>query len=457
MATVGTSNLDVNSLVTQLVAAERAPMQARLTRVDAKLTTQFTALSQLKGSLSGFQSALSGLKDAGNYLARSASVSDTKYFSASASSSASVGTYDIEVVKLAKAAKLTSGTFAGGATTVVGTGTLTLTMGSASVDVTIDSSNNTLAGIRDAINKATGNPGVQATLITGTGGSKLVLTGSKIGVANAVTVSSSGGNGGLSALTDPLGSPTTALTTTQAAQDAQILVSGFAATSTTNTFDKAIDGVTLTLLKEEPGTTTTLTVANDTGTVQNRVNSFVTAFNSVAKQISTLRSYDPATQNGGPMLGDAMLQGIESQLRRLIAAPVTGANAAYTSLASLGITTQLDGTLSLNATKFQAAMAAGPSMVSGVFGGAEGIATKLYDYLTAQLASTGQIAARDSSIAAQRKSLTAQTAALDVRMAAVQVRYKKQFSTLDSLLTKMQGTSDYLSQQLANLNVNNNK
>jgi len=135
------SGLDVNGLVTQLVAADRAPQDARLTRIDTKLTTEFTALSQLKGSMASFQSALTSLKDASTLLTRSASLSDDTNLSASAGSSAVAGTYDVEVVQLAKAGQLNSAPLAGGPTTVVGTGTLTLSMGAKSFDVTIDSRN----------------------------------------------------------------------------------------------------------------------------------------------------------------------------------------------------------------------------------------------------------------------------------------------------------------------------
>lgn len=452
----GSTGLDVASLVTQLVAAERAPDDKRLTRADAKLTTQLTAVSQLKGGLSAFQGALASLKDVSSYIVRNVALSDTSSLSASASSAAAQGGYDVEVLQLAKAAQLGSAAFAGGSTSVVGTGTLLISMGSNGFTVNIDSSNNTLAGIRDAINAATTNTGVQATLLTGTAGSKLVLTGSQTGATNAITVSVNGGDGGLSQLSYSPSTPlTNGLSVIQAAQDASIKVSGFAVTSATNTVTNAIDGVTLNLLKATPGTTTNVSVSNDTGTVQSRINGFVSAFNTLEKQIASLRAYDPATQKAGPMLGDAMLNGIEAQLRRILSAPVAGANGSYTTLASLGITSGLDGTLSVDATKLQKALAAGTTMVSGVFGGPNGVATKLSEYLTAQLANTGQIAARNDSISRQQKSLQAQKDALNARMAVIQSRYQTQFSALDTMLQKMQSTSSYLAQQLSNLSSNN--
>jgi flagellar hook-associated protein 2 len=446
------SGLDVNGLVTQLVAAERAAQDKRLTRIDTQLTTEFTALSQLKGSLGGFQAALSGLKDASTLIGRKASLSDSTNLTASAASTATAGVYDVEVVQLAKAAQLGSIAFTGGPTTVVGTGTLTLAQGSDAFTVTIDSTNNTLAGIRDAINASVNNTGIRATILTGVDGSRLILSGSKTGASNALKVNQSGGDGGLNQLVyDP---PATngnlsALTSIITAQDAIVNISGFPVHSATNTVDKAIDGVTLNLLKQAPGTLVTLTVANDDAAVASKVNGFVSAYNALAKQVATLRSYNADTKASGPMLGDAMLLNIEGQLRRIISSPVTGATPPYTTLANLGITSSLDGTLSVDATKLQTALTTNSASVSSVFGSTNGVATKLSAFIDLHLSSSGDITARNDGIAAQRKDLTKAQEALNARMAVIQARYQKQFNALDSLLTKMQSTSSYLTQQLA--------
>ena len=445
------SGLDVNGLVTQLVAAERAPLDARLARIDTNLTTEFTALSQLKGSMSGFQSALAGLKDASTLILRKASLSDATHLTATAGSTATAGVYDVEVVQLAKAAQLSSTPFLAGPTTVIGTGTLTLSQGSNAFSITVDSSNNTLAGIRDAINKSANNTGIRATILTGVDGSRLILSGTATGTANAVKVTQAGGDGGLAQLVyDPPN--TSALTSVIAAQNATVNISGFPVSSATNTITTAIDGVTLNLLKQEPGVTTTLTVANDDGAVQNKVNGFVTAYNALITQIAKLRSYDPATKKAGPLLGDAMLRNIEAQLRRQISSPVTGATEPYTSLASLGVTSSSkDGTLSLDAAKLQTALTANPSAVSAVFGSTKGVATQLSSFIDTHLGSSGDIAARDAGITSQRKDLTTQQTVVNARMVVVQARYQKQFNALDSLLTQMQSTSSYLTKQLGSL------
>ena len=229
------SGLDVNSLVTQLVAADRAPYDNRLNQADAKLTTEFSALSQLKGAMSSFQSALSSMKDTSSYILRKATVGDATAFTATASSSAVAGSYDIDIVQLAKAAQLKSVPFLSGATTVIGTGTLVLSMGATSFNVTLTAPKNTLADIRDAINSAADNPGINAAVVTGVSGAQLVLTGTATGVANAIKVTTSGGDGGLAQLVyDP--PTTTALTPINAAQRAPIVnVSGITVNSASNT------------------------------------------------------------------------------------------------------------------------------------------------------------------------------------------------------------------------------
>jgi flagellar hook-associated protein 2 len=336
------SGLDINSLVTQLVAAERAPADTRITRTDGRLTTQLTAISSLKGALSGLQTALSGLTGLGAYDLRKATAGSDSYFSASATSAAVAGHYDVEVVQLATTGRISSAGFSvDGADTVIGTGTLAINVGSESFTVAIDSGHETLAGIRDAINNATDNKGVRATLITDQDGAHLVLTGSKTGQANGVSIDAlnsvdDDGNtvdtSGLSQLfsmapKDPL---------KDVAQDAIVKVSGFEIHSDTNTIDDAIDGVTLVLKKANAtNETTALDVARDDASIQNKAQTFVNAYNNLAKQIATLGGYNAATKTGGPLQGDALLLGISDQARRFISDVVPGTTGDYRTLAGL--------------------------------------------------------------------------------------------------------------------------
>jgi flagellar hook-associated protein 2 len=448
MASIQSSglNLDVQSLATQLVAADRAPMDARLSRQEQTLSVQMSGLGSLKGALSAFQGALSPLKTVSAFTVRSASVADDDFYTATAQSTAAPASYDIEVVALAKAHQLSSGAFAT-ADTAVGTGTLTIGQGSTSFSVTLDSTNNTLAGIRDAINKASDNTGVQATLIHEQNGTHLVLSATKTGAANAINVSVSGGDGGLNQLVDPLG--TKKLTQTQPAQDAHITVAGFDHYSATNTVDDAIDGVTLTLKqKTEADTPIALTVSSDDGSISQNVQNFVNAFNQLQKTFTTLRSFNPTSGQTGALFGDALLRQVEDQTRLDLSTPVAGLPAAFNSLAAIGITRQTDGTLAVDTTKLNTAIANSNGAVAQLFGSTDGVAARIYNHIDAQLATGAAFDYRNTSITAGLKDVTTQRAALDARMQLQQQRYVQQFSALDAMLSQMQQTSSYLTKQL---------
>ena len=168
------SGIDINGLVSQLVAAERAPAEQRIQRAGTRITTQLSALGTLRGALSLLQTSVSGLKTANAFQARRADSSDKSVFDASATSSAASGSYSVEVIQLASAQKLASGPYVGGPASEVGTGTLTVSSGGKAFQVAVTDSSNTLAGIRDAINAAPDNGIVQATLIQAVDGARLV-------------------------------------------------------------------------------------------------------------------------------------------------------------------------------------------------------------------------------------------------------------------------------------------
>jgi flagellar hook-associated protein 2 len=453
MASVQSSglNIDVQSLAAQLVAADRGPQDARLSRQETALTVQVSGLGTLKGALSTFQSALQSLKSVSAFSPRAVSVSNPDAFTATVTSAAAAGTYDVDVVALAKAHQLSSHAFLAGNSAVVGTGTFTISQGTSNFSVVIDTSNNTLTGIRDAINKAAGNTGVQATLIHETGGTRLVLSSTKTGAASAIQVNQTGGDGGLNQLVyQTVG--TKNLSELQLAQDAHIQVAGFDHYSTTNEVSDAIDGVTLTLKAQtEVDAPGSLTVTFDNAQVQKNVQTFVTAFNALQKQFATLRSFNPDTKTTGPLFGDATLRGVEDLVRTDLSNPVKGIAGDYTSLAAIGITRQLDGSLALDADKLNKAIATGNGAVAQVFASTDGVAARLDGHITSQLASGATFDFRSQSLQTSLKHLGDDKAALDARMAVVKARYIAQFSALDAMLTKMQGTANSLTAALANL------
>lgn len=436
------SGLDVSSLVSQLVAAERAPAENRLNRIQSLASAQLSSLGTISGVLSSLRSAAQGfIGSTGAFGARTTSVSASGFFSASASATAQAGAYSVEVKALATASKLASAPQLD-AETLIGDGDLTLTVGADSFTVNLTSTTGTLEGIRDAINDATDNAGVTATLVTADDGVRLVLTGRETGAANAVSVTGS---------TPALSAFATGLTTTTPAADAEIEVDGFAVTRDSNSISDVIEGVTLNLSKAEIGTLTTLTVARDDNATVTQVQGLVTAVNLVFSTIKSATKYDAETKTASILTGDAMARSVQTQLRSTLTGAVSGASAEFDMLNDLGITFQADGTLKLDSTVLREKLADDPAAVQRAFSGTDGFASKLVTLADGFIGSSGSLSSRTSALNDRLASVSDQREALDLRMSAIETRYLKQFTALDTLISQLQSTSSFLTSQLANL------
>lgn len=446
----GGSVIDVSTLVSQLVAATKAPQEAIINAETQSVTAQISSVGTLKSALSTFQSSLSPLATTSSFDALSASSSNTTAFTASADSTATLGSYSVQITQLAQAQQLVSATaWSGGGSATVGTGTLQISLGSTNFNVSIASSNDTVSGIAAAINAATGNPGVEASVVTGTGGAHLVLTSSLTGAANTIEMKETDGGTGLSSLTYGTGNTANYAQQT-AAQDASLSISGVAYTSASNTVAGALSGVTLNLL----GTTSsaaTLTVATDTTTVQANIQAFVAAYNVMQGTFASLGSYNSTTNTAGPMLGDALLSGTQSRIRSTLYGIVNTGSATYNSLASVGITTKSDGTLSVNAATLSAALSSNFSAVSQLFSGSSGVASSLNSQITTDLTSGGPIDSRSQTLVKQENALTQKSNQLDQQMSALTASMTQQYAALNALLSSLQSTSSYLSQAFSNL------
>jgi flagellar hook-associated protein 2 len=443
------SGLDVATLVNQLVAAKKAPQQNQITSQAASANTQLSALGQINAALSALQSAMASISDGSAFSAHSVTSSDTDVLNATATGNAVAGSYKIEVTQLASALKASSGAFTD-SSTQIGTGTLTITVGGQAMNLSIDGSNGSLASIRDAINKASDNPGVSATIVNGTDGAHLVLSGTRTGAANGFTVSSSGGDGGLAALNyDPAASSGNGLSVINAASDALYTIDGLAANSAGNSVSTAIDGLTLNLSTLG---TSTVSVADDPSKATSALTNLVNTYNSFVGIYQNLTKYDATSKVAGAMIGDATLNGINSTLSRIIGGSANGA-----TLSSIGISLQVDGTLKLDNDKLSAALGDGGKQVSDLFGGDNGFSAQLGAQLTQWVGDGGVLAGRTDSISQQLKDLGDQQTALDARMDSLTARYQAQFTALDTLMSKLNSTSSYLQQQFDALTNANKK
>ncbi len=454
-AAAGGSVINVSQLVSELVSATQAPQEALISNQTTAVTSEISAVGTLQSALSTFQSSLQSLTTPSAFNALSASSSDTNVFTASAGDGAVAGSYTITVGNLASAQQLLSGAFAGGSNATVGTGTLSLSLGGSSFNVAVDSSDDTVAGIAAAINSAANNPGISAAVVNGTNGAYLLLSSALTGAANTIQVSETDGGNALAALTYATGN-TGHYTQQSQALDASFSVAGVAYTSPSNTVTNALSGVTLTLLgtttpgtPPAAGTYATLTVANDTSTIASNIQAFVTAYNTLQGSIVSLGAYDATSGSAGPLQGNPLLMNIQNQLNETMGSVV--GNSAFNTLASVGITANSDGSLSVNSTTLQNALASNFSAVSQLFSGNNGVAAQLNTQLTTDLGSGGPINATEQTLTTQENSLTQQSNTLNQQMQALTASLTEQYSALNTLLSSLQTTSSYLSQQFSTL------
>jgi flagellar hook-associated protein 2 len=437
------SGLDVTSIVAGLTTAQGLAANNQLADRKATLTAQVSAYGTFQSSLATLQATLSNLETASSLQGRTATLGDTTIATATATATAVPATYSLNVTNLATAASLSSGPVVG-TTTPIGTGTLTISVGGASADISIDSSDETLGGIAAAINSASNNPGVTASILTTTDGSRLVLTGTATGAANTITVSQSGGDGGLSALTyNPTGTAN-GLTQTQAATDANFSINGFAATSASNQVTSAISGVTVNLVKPTvAGTPTTLTVGTDNTGAQTSIGTFVTALNGLISSIQTLTSYDPTSGTAGPLLGNPTLQAFQNQLAKILDQVTQGTNGS-TSLASLGISATTDGTYTQNDTTLTNALSGNLSAVTGFFSGTNGVATKLDSLISTYTQAGGLLDSVNAGLQSGLSDVASQQTALNARLAIYSATLTKQYNAMDTAVALLKQTQTYL-------------
>jgi flagellar hook-associated protein 2 len=430
--------------VTALVNAKQAAPLTQITNATNQANTTLTALNSLSSTLTSLQSAVTTLSKASTFQSYTAGLTDTTIGTVSTLADAQPGSYALDVTQLATAQQRTSG--ASASTAAVGAGTLTIGVGTNSVNLTIPSTA-TLSDIASAINSASGNPGVTATVINGTNGSQLLLSSNKTGVANGFTISAgSGSTSGLSDLATSLGTAGSS-----EAQDAQLTLNGIAVSSASNAVSGAINGVTINLATTG---STTLTVKQDTSSAATAIQAFVTAYNSYVTQVGTLSSFDSTTKTSGPLLGDSTLNSVVSQISSALSKGVAGNSIG--SLAALGITRQADGSLSVNSTTLNSALSSNPGAVQDLFSGTHGYATNLSSVISTFTSSTGIIATRQQSLTSSLTSLSTQKTALSARMAVYQQTLQTQYTNLDTLMSSLNNTSSFLTTTLAQLNKSTN-
>jgi flagellar hook-associated protein 2 len=438
------SGLDIASIVSSLTTAASAPQTNALNDRKTALSAQVSAFGTFSSALATLQATLTTLQNPSSLAGRTASLADTTIASATATSDAVPAQYSLQVSNLATAASLASQPVATD-TTVIGTGTLTIKVGGASTSIAIDSSDNNLQGIVAAINSATNNPGVSASILTTSLGSRLVLSGTATGASNTITVTQSGGDGGLAALAYDPANHNTKLTQTQAPLDANFSINGYPATSPSNVVSGAITGVTLTLAKPTAAATpTTLSIGNDNTGAQTSIGTFVTALNGVLTSIQTLTSYDASTQTAGTLLGNQTLLSFKNQLSKILGEVNSSLSSGPQTLTALGITANTQGTYDTNSTTLSNALTASVSSVGQLLGGANGIATQINSLVTEYTQAGGLIDTINKGLQSGLSDVANQQAALTARMKVYSATLTSEYNAMDTAVALLKQTQTYL-------------
>lgn len=428
------SGINVNQLVSQLVAAERAPQEQRIARRETDARADLTAFNQIKTALSSLRTAANALDGTSGVAGRKTTIQADAGFTASATSTAALGRYSIEVESLATAQKRQSGPVTSSAD--LGSGTLSFTVGTETFNVALGATN-TITELRDAINTATGGKGLSATVVNGDAGNVLVLNAAKAGTAGAITINATGS----------IATFTNGLVVTTTATNAVVKVDGVTRTADSNRLADLISGVTIDLTKAQDNSTFTLDIVADNANVRTAMQTFVGAYNAALTQLRNASAYNAESRTGGPLLGDAAVRGLQQQLRGAI-------GDAFDELSAIGIRSSKDGSLSIDVSKFDAALATNPAAVERLFD-KERVGS-LGAVLSARLEgavapNTGLLDARTKALNDRLQGLLSDRERLDVRISRIEDNYRRQFTALDGLVAQLQSTSSFLTQELARL------
>ena len=387
------SGLDIESLVTKLMQAERAPKEQRLLSKETDVTNSISGLASLKGALSDLQTSLASANSLSTFQQKNASSSQGTAVGVTASKAAPTGAYSVSVEALARSQSLAVRNVFSTTNETVGTGTLTFTFGTtgytsdsnnandtydsfaakagvASTSITINSNNNSLTGIRDAINDA--SFGVTAAIVKNGAGYQLLISSDDTGVENSVqiSVSDSGDSNntdanGLSRLAFNASAGTTNVYQTVSGADAAYKVNGLSLTSPSNIVTNVIDGLTLTLTTTTTSSAT-VSVTENTSGIKAAINTFVAGYNGFMDTVDDLTGYNFATKKGGDLQGDFTALSALNRVRATLGAAANGYSGTFTRLAEIGISATSEGKLSVNDTKLTAALSSSLDNVAAV-------------------------------------------------------------------------------------------
>ena len=479
MATISSigigSGLDINSIITQLVAVEQVPL-TKLKSEASSLQTKLTTYGKVQSYLSALREASSALTRTDTWGATTGTSSDPTAVAVTTSATTKTGNYTLEVQRLAASQSNATATFAN-ADTLVGEGSLHIELGAwgagqtsftpkagaTAIDITVAAPGATLAGLRDQINAA--GAGVTASVLSDANGARLVLRSTATGAANGfrIGVTDTDGNNtnsaGLSALAFDPSAGVTTMAQALAAANASATLNNLPISSESNTLSNVLDGMSLTLNKVTTAPVQ-VTAAQDNTSMRKTLDSFVSAYNDLNKLLADQTKYDAATKAAGGLQGDSAAVGIRAQVRSMIGATST-ASTMFTRLSDIGFDVKLDGSLALNDTKVNNALA-NLAQTKKLFSntdllvpGNNGIATQMRTLADRLIGVDGTVSTRSEGLRKRIDLNQDRQELLTNRIAMVEKRLRAQYTALDKTMGQLTGLSSYVTQQFSSSNNRN--
>ena len=457
---IGSSGLDVKSIISQLVALEKKPLE-KLQLAAATVQTKISVFGQIKSLVSALNDSVGKLTSVTGWNGVAASSSDTSAVTVSAIGGTQPTSFSVEVQGLAKAQSSYTMPLlpVGGA---IGEGTLRLEIGQwagavltpgsgTPVDLTI-SATDTVADIASKINGA--NAGVTATVLSDASGDRLLLSGKNTGLAAGFQ---------LSVTSDTDGDPADALglsrlvngsVTNQAASNATATINGIPVSSATNVFANSVAGVTFTAVKETTAPVT-LAIAKDTSAVKKNIEDFVKAYNEINGVLNEATKYDQATKTGGLLQGDSTTLALQNALRAAVQSMSTGSS-MYGRLSDIGVSALRGGNLEVDSTKLGKALD-NMDELKALFssttpGNAEGIAVRLKGLTKTLLASDGYFKSKDDNLKRSLDNNAKDQVRVNEKVSRVEAALTRRYSALDVQLTSLNSLNSYLTQQITQWN-----
>ena len=445
VAALGLGGIDTSGLVSSLVAIEQQPYNQAATQQQNIQSAQAT-ISSFSSTLSALKSAAVALSDPATYSPLTATSSDSSIVG-SVSGSPAPGQWSVSVSSIAQAQRTLSDGNASPTAALNMAGQLKIKVGAedwAPISISVTDS---LTDIANTINSA--GIGVRASIVndgSATAPYHLIIEGLTTGAANAIqfdasSLNTNGYNLNLSSSNNQI----------QKAQDASLTVGGIAVTSSTNQVTDAIPGVTMAIT--QPTTSpATVTIANDSSALQQKIQTFVTAYNAVISNGHSAAGFGQQKASNTLLQGDSAIRSSLDQLGLLLGEAVPGTSGTYTTLDSVGLALSADGTLSFDTAKFTAALSNDPASVERLFvtntaNGSQGVMGTLgttIDNLT-----TGAGAAVQAEITAfsnRSQELGTQMAAMQQRTATYQTQLQNEFTQMNTALAQYKQMAAAVSQ-----------